>query len=181
MALSENYIIQNNTLKDIADAIREKTGSSEKLSPSDMATEIGKITVGSSTFTLKYVILNIAGKVMDRAKGEWYYYTAPIKDYVNGNNYMLVFDFRSRDFSDYSRCAYSPALTNNNDIYYFPTSYGTDGIEDISSSWSSNNGFFRGSYTGLRGEIHDNRIFIRKDADNIQVARSGLLIYAEAA
>lgn len=179
MALSENYIIQNNTLKDIADAIREKTGSSEKLSPSDMATEIGKITVGSSTFTLKYVILNITGKVTDSAQGEWYYYTAPINDYVNGNNYMLVFDFKGKDYGEYSRCAYSPALTNDNDIYYFSKSYG--GIQVISSGWTSNNGFFGGSYTGMRGEIHDNRIFIRKDTSSLIVANKGLLIYAGAA
>ena len=70
MSKSENYIIQNSTLVDIADAIREKTGSSEKLSPSDMVTEIGKIAVGSSTFTLKYVIVSIAGRVTDRANDE---------------------------------------------------------------------------------------------------------------
>lgn len=180
MALSENYIIQNDTLKNIADAIREKTGGSEKLSPSDMATEIGKITVGSSTFTLKYVILNIAGIITDSAQGEWYYYTAPINDYVNGNNYMLVFDYRGRTSGSYSRCAYSPALTNNNNIYYFLTSY-DGGIISISSSYNRYNGFFGGYYTGMRGEIHDNRILIRKDNTNIQVANKGLLIYAEAA
>ena len=134
MSKSENYIIQNSTLVDIADAIREKTGSSEKLSPSDMATEIGKITVGSSTFTLKYVILNIAGKGTDSAQGEWYYYTASIKDYVNGNNYMLVFNYKGRSSGSYSRCAYSPALTNDNNIYYFSTpDDDTDGIKNISS------------------------------------------------
>lgn len=177
MALSENYIIQNNTLKDIADAIREKTGSSEKLSPSDMATEIGKITVGSSTFTLKYVRLNIYGKVTDSAKGEWYYYTESIKDYVNGNNYMLVFDYKTNSWSDSSRCAYSPVLTNDNNIYYFTKGDG-NGIENISSS---SHGFFGGYYTGMRGEIHDNSIFIRRDSTNIQIGRYGLLIYAEAA
>lgn len=70
MALSENYIIQNDTLKNIADAIREKTGGSEKLSPSDMATEIGNITIGPSTFKLKCVALDIAGKITDSAQGE---------------------------------------------------------------------------------------------------------------
>ena len=177
MALSENYIIQNSTLVDIADAIREKTGSSERLSPSDMATEIGKITVGSSTFTLKYVILDIAGKITDSAQGEWYYYTEPITNYVNGNNYMLVFDYRGGTSGSYNRCAYSPALTNDNGIYYFQTSIGSNGIRNLSSS---SNGFFGDSYMGMRGEIHDNRIFIRRNNTNIQVNNRGLLIYAEA-
>ena len=65
-----SLIIQSETLEDIADAIRTKTGGSSPMTPAQMATEIGNITIGSSTFVLKYVVLDIAGKITDSAQGE---------------------------------------------------------------------------------------------------------------
>ena len=179
MALSENYIIQNSTLVDIADAIREKTGSSERLSPSDMVTEIGKIAVGSSTFTLKYVIVSIAGRVTDSANGEWYYYTQVVDQYIKGNNFMLIFDLKSSGNS-YTRCEYCPGLTGST-IYDFYTTGKSNGITTLTNGATTTTGFFGNSYSGMRGETHDNRIFIRKNTNAITVAPKGLLIYAEAA
>lgn len=43
-----NYLIQSQTLTDIADAIRSKTGSSSPISGANMATEIENIPIGSS-------------------------------------------------------------------------------------------------------------------------------------
>ena len=42
------YFIDETTLTDIADAIREKKGTSDKLDPSTFASEISGITAGSS-------------------------------------------------------------------------------------------------------------------------------------
>ena len=43
-----NYIIQGETLTDIADAIRNKKGSNNLIDAADMATEIDSIPTGSS-------------------------------------------------------------------------------------------------------------------------------------
>ena len=42
-----DYLIQDSTLLNIANAIREKTGKSDDINVSDMASEIASITVGS--------------------------------------------------------------------------------------------------------------------------------------
>lgn len=42
-------LINENTLKDMADSIRAKTGSTEKLKPSDMVTDINSLYIGSDT------------------------------------------------------------------------------------------------------------------------------------
>lgn len=41
-----DYLIQDSTLTDIADAIRAKTGNSATMTPSEMPTEIGSIQTG---------------------------------------------------------------------------------------------------------------------------------------
>ena len=41
-----NYLIQSQTLTDIADAIRSKTGSSSPISGANMASEISAISTG---------------------------------------------------------------------------------------------------------------------------------------
>ena len=52
------YLIQDSTLKDIADAIRAKTGGSSAMMPTEMATAIGTISGGGS---LPSVISKIDG------------------------------------------------------------------------------------------------------------------------
>ena len=55
-------LISESTLKDMADSIREKTGSTEKLKPSDMVTDINSLYIGSDTrdanATAKDLLLN---------------------------------------------------------------------------------------------------------------------------
>ena len=46
-----NYIIQSETLTNIANAIRAKTGNSGTLTPSQMATEISNISSGGGSIT----------------------------------------------------------------------------------------------------------------------------------
>lgn len=55
-------LINENTLKNMADSIRTKTGSTEKLKPSDMVTDINSLYIGSDTrdanATAKDLLLN---------------------------------------------------------------------------------------------------------------------------
>ena len=46
------WIIQSQTLTDIADAIRAKTGSAAEIQVSDLATEISNIPTGGDPFTI---------------------------------------------------------------------------------------------------------------------------------
>lgn len=46
------WLIQSQTLVDIADAIRAKTGSSADIQVSDLATEIANIPTGGDPFTI---------------------------------------------------------------------------------------------------------------------------------
>ena len=69
------YLIQDSTLSDIADAIREKTCSAESMTPAQMASAIAAIETGDIDFirqipgvgkkTASQIILDLKGKLVE--------------------------------------------------------------------------------------------------------------------
>ena len=52
------YVIEDTTLNNTANAIREKTGKTDKITPSNFATEIASIETGGSSTVTKGIIVN---------------------------------------------------------------------------------------------------------------------------
>jgi len=73
------YIIQDTSLKNIADAIRAKTGDTDQMTPAQMATEIGNIETGITPAGTKQVSVSQNGTVLE-----------DVYDYANVNISVAV-------------------------------------------------------------------------------------------
>ena len=153
MSKSENYIIQNSTLVDIADAIREKTGSSERLSPSDMATEIEAL--GSGTATIKVATRSIS-KSTRKVNGKWRIY-ANLPDDFDDNSQIIMFFFHRASYSGGTPVHYVYVPFYDNNIYKMNTSSSNIGYNLFAAGFSSDNTaqvpVLLGPQSGLSGSI----------------------------
>jgi len=153
MALSENYIIQNSTLVDIADAIREKTGSSEKLSPSDMATEIEAL--GSGTATIKVAVRPMSRSTR-KVNGKWRIYANLPNDF-DDNSQIIMFFFHRASYSGGTPAYYVYAPFYDNNIYKMNTSSSNIGYTLFAANSSSDTTakvpVLLGPQSGLSGSI----------------------------
>lgn len=85
------WFIDESTLTDIADAIREKKGTSDLLDPANFAEEIGGITGGSSAMPIKVSSEAEMNALLETAPvGAVYKYVGITTDtYENGGLYLL--------------------------------------------------------------------------------------------
>jgi hypothetical protein len=114
--------IEDTTLVAIGDAIREKTGSSDKLSPLDMPSAIGGITTGGGGGLTEWTI---------KAEGNGSTYSHPttnntLNEYLDGKSFTINTDYgvgylfaNSRDLVDLSKVKININGNSTNASYMF--------------------------------------------------------------
>lgn len=103
-----NYIIQDTTLTNIADAIRSKTGTTATLTPAQMAAAINSLSSGGTLAVKQFTDTDSSNPTTIRANGEyydvdtelpvgqWFVFVFTVKDRdgtsTNRNTYVLIYD-----------------------------------------------------------------------------------------
>lgn len=102
-----NYIIQDTTLTNIADAIRSKTGATSTLTPAQMVAAINSLSAGGILAVKQYTDTDSSNPTIIRAGeyyefdtelpvGQWFVFVFTVKDRgntsTNRNTYVLIYD-----------------------------------------------------------------------------------------
>ena len=103
-----NYIIQDTTLTNIADAIRNKTGATSTLTPAQMVAAINSLSSGGILTVKQFTDTDSSNPTIIRANGEyydvdtelpvgqWFVFIFTVKDRdgtsTNRNTYVLIYD-----------------------------------------------------------------------------------------
>lgn len=102
-----NYIIQDTTLTNIADAIRNKTGATSTLTPAQMVAAINSLSSGGILTRKQFTDTDSSNPTIIRAgeyyevdtelpTGQWFIFVFTVRDRgnssTNRNTYVLIYD-----------------------------------------------------------------------------------------